>query len=153
MNFRSNKEKRHNELQEECDELVYDLEEHKHFRAQVQSKKVAWNAFPKTTLTSFSSYVDNVLRNFAYYSNIRGSNALDYFFKSVGRKILKKIEKEYPQRPMYADWRAYRWYLKHNKLTKKQKQKDEDVKVSFNATYGRNSPLYDCSIWPEERIA
>ncbi len=152
MTFKNNKEYRQAVVQKECDDLIEDLEEQKHFRAEVQSKKVAWNAFPTSSIASINTHVDNTLRNYAYYNNKTGSAALNYFFRTAGKEAIEKIEKDYPQRPMYADWRAYRWHLHYNDLTKSQKKKDSIVKVNFNATYGRNKPCYDCSIWPNEKI-
>lgn len=151
--FKNNKAYRQAVVQKECDDVVHDINEHKHFRAEVKSKKVAWNEFPNSVIASLDAHIDNTLRNFAYHNNITGSSALNCFFKTVVPGVIEKIKKIYPQRPMYSDWRAYRWHLKNNKLTKSQKKKDTIVKMDFNRTYGRNKPYYDCSIWPNEKIS
>ena len=154
-----NKKTRQAKVQKKCDKLVKKQRESDHFKAEVQSKKVAWNVIPKTSIVSIDDDIDNILRNYAYHNNIAGSSVLNHLLKNVLGWLIEAFDDIFPQRPKDADWRAYRWYFheklmpKVSKLTKAQKKKDEAIKVKLNATYGRNKPCDDCSIWPEERIA
>lgn len=159
-NNRDGKAERQAKLQKKCDKKVVALNEHKHFRAKVHSKKIAWNEFPKTVITSIDAGIDNAIRNWAYHTGKPNSNLMRLFLENFGKEALAKIEK-YKQRPADTDWRAYRWYL-HTKVlpmrgkkrpSKKLIKLDKKIKEEFNLFYRFNSPFVDSSIWPEEMIA
>ena len=137
-------------VQEACDEVVHEIEEQKDWRPSVQCKKIAWKAFPKSVMTSISTRIDNTMRNFAYHVGVSQSSALDHFFETIASWVIAEMDKLYPQRPKYNDWRAYRWHCRFNKLTKSEKRKDEKIKRAFNRTYGRNKPFYNDHLLPGE---
>lgn len=150
---KNSKDVRQAQAQKECDYLIQDIDEHKHFKAQVQSKKIAWNKKPTSEIVGIDAEIDNTLRNYGYHENISGSRVLNQLLKTKLQPFIEVLKDEYPQRPFDADWRAYRWHIHNKKLTKTQKKNDIVTKVKFNATYGRNNPCYDCAIWPEEKLA
>ena len=157
------KAERQAKLQKKCDKKVVALNEHKHFRPKVHSKKIAWNEFPKTVVTSIDAGIDNAIRNWAYHTGRPNSNIMKLFFEEFGKETLEELA-DYPQRKPSADWRAYRWYL-HTKLLPKRGKRgkkrppkklvelDKIIKEEFNKVYRFNSPFVDSSIWPEEMIA
>ncbi len=123
-----------------CDEAIDREKEKDDIRAVIQYRHIDWKSTPSTTITSISTKVDNVLRNFAHAHGVTGSNALKYFFETVGSKVLEHLEESYEQRQKYADWRAYKHNLQNGKLTRKEKKLDKAVRKFFDDGYGRNTP-------------
>ena len=124
-----------------CDKAIKKAEEHDDIRAVIQYRHIDWKAKPSSAITSISSRVDNVLRNFAHAHGVSGSGALKYFFETVGSKLVDFLEESYEQRPKYNDWRAYRFHIQNGgELTRKEKKIDEEVRKIFDDSYGRNTP-------------
>ena len=123
-----------------CQEALEDIRQDEDFRAEIQNRRIQWNAKPKTTIVRIPSEVDNVLRNFAYDEDVSASSALTHFFNTVGKSLLNKLEKRHSQRDQYHDWKAYRYHIQNHKLTRQEKKVDKKVRKHFERTYVRNRP-------------
>ena len=132
--------KRYKRVRRACHSKIVKIGEGDDFRAEVQSRHINWEAKQKSCISTLPVDIDNLLRNIAYHDQLTYDQAKKKFFNEHVKRSVKKLEKEYSQRPNNHDWRSYRRALQKGELSEEEKRMDHIFREMFDEEYGRNKP-------------